>query len=166
MVFKKNDPDGYRILRNINLATKRNNKIMESQWFEDRYLYLSNNSRIFPDDYIHQKETIYFDDLLNILYKNLSFQNDMPKLIHTVLTQIEHDNRYAWVLHKNQFYQALRHILTFHTRTDDTSNLPADTDPALLNVKRAQIINYLIVLIKPVIKETYFDICLGRVIAK
>lgn len=157
IVFKKNDPEGFRLLRNINLTVQRHKQIMESQWCDDCYLYLQHNNWTFPDDYIQQRCTIYYDDLLNLLYTYLCYQNDFPKLIHAVLTQIEHENKYAYVLGKNQLHSALKHILTLHTPFMDPDSLPADKDPEVLNSRRDKIINSLLSHMKPVIKEVYFD---------
>jgi len=153
--FKQVDMEGFRLYRNISLASERNKSLYERSWGNETYLYLFHPGWMFPSDYVKKRPMIYFDDLVQILYKNIRFHQNFPHYIQEILEDIERKEIYAMMVEKSLIHQAFRKVLSLNLRTEITDHVLVAEEHSP-EERRDILINHLMMILKDAIVETYY----------
>jgi hypothetical protein len=153
--FKHIDAEGFRLYRNITLASERNKKLNERRWGDETYLYLFHPGWVFPSDYVKKRAMIYFDDLVQIFHKNIRFHQDFPRYLQEILVDIERKEIYAMMVEKSLIHQAFRKVLSLNVRTEITDNVLIAEDDSMQE-RGDTLMQHLMELLKEAIEDTYY----------
>ncbi len=151
LIFKDADPVGFRILRNINLAVKYSSKLELTEWDDSFYLHLKRKDARFPDDYFPQKDAIYYDDLVHLSARHASLQSNFPKLLITILEEIEAEGQYATMIERCHLNHCMRRALNFHQKDLDMEQISGAMSSSLSYNKYKPILESLLNELQPVI---------------
>jgi hypothetical protein len=151
LIYKNTDPTGYRILRNINLAARYSKELMLDENGDDFYLYLKHPDARFPDDYMQNKKTIYYDDLVQIVARFSSFQNNFPKLLTAVLSKIEEDGDYAPALERCQLHSSMCRVFNYYQSSDLLDTVPGGIESSSAYQEYEPLLKSLLTELQPVI---------------
>ncbi len=87
--YKKENPSGWKIFRNIKEAPKRNNNIGVYKDFNEIYYYLfEDKSLLFPDNYLPQFSDINEEIIRNWISNKLNDTSKTPVIIEYVLRKL------------------------------------------------------------------------------
>lgn len=121
-IFKYEDPSGWRIYRNLQLAPKRNQRIGVFKDFDKLYYYYkpaaTNNS--VPSGLRPNLEEIPTEELELRFLKSLKKSNKTPEVVERVLRSLIKEGEYRLFVSRGNFFHALRNVwgVSFISMTD------------------------------------------------
>ena len=108
--FKENDPAGYRLLRNIKLASKRNNKINTFSSIQRIYYYFDQNQIEIPEDLNPELPVIHKDKLIEIAFDAIKQFKTTPQIVEYLLLSIYQDKSVCGFVEQSTLYKCLREV--------------------------------------------------------
>jgi len=114
------------LLRSINRAVGCSQEIEILPWGEERYIYLRDSNKKFPDNYISGKPLILYDDLLQMLTERMPLKYRLSIIIPELLLAIESEAHCAPVLPRSTLHHGLRQILelcNYNQRKNDADDI-------------------------------------------
>jgi len=111
--FKKEDPVGWKIYRNLQLVPTRNERIGVFQFGTDPYFYWkTSDSRIrIPEDLMPALPEISYEDLIDQVHRAVSHNKTTPLIVEAILLQLKHDPRYRQFISQKKMFKCLNKVL-------------------------------------------------------
>ena len=111
--FKKEEPSGYKILRNIKLAPARDNRLKDFNDQFNTYIYCCEEECSKPEiDYLNAELPEIDPDALLDLARNACKKYTMiPKILDYILISVKNENTYRDFIAISSLFKALKEIL-------------------------------------------------------
>ncbi|MBN2280939.1 MAG: hypothetical protein JXQ65_10185 [Candidatus Marinimicrobia bacterium] len=111
--FKKEDPAGWKILRNISEAPKRNKNISVNSDYGSIYFYIKGGT--FPEDYAPEKPSIESEQLDLWISKVVKKTSTTPAIIEKILKSLQSQDHYKKFLSREMIFKSMCVVLAYST---------------------------------------------------